>query len=304
MVYKPGEARDFPVLLHGNVATPGEIVPRHFPAVLAKGDGLLKNGSGRLDLAEKIFSDAAPLAARVMVNRVWAWHFGRPLVATPSDYGVQGEKPTHPELLDDLAARFIAHGWSLKWLNREIMLSSAYRQSSRPRADAEKVDQINSLLWRMNPRRLDAESYRDTLLRSAGRLSAKMYGPSEDAESETNVRRTVYARVSRGRLSNLLKVYDFPDPVQTSGGRDLTTTSLQQLFVMNSPFMRAEAEALAGSVKQEPDGKAKVRSLYRQVLSRDPSAKEFDLALGYLAQGTVEQYAQVLLSSNEEIFWQ
>ena len=304
LVYKPGEARDFPVLPHGNVATPGEIVPRHFPTVLAKGDGLLKNGSGRLDLAEKIFTDAAPLAARVMVNRVWGWHFGRPLVATPSDYGVQGEKPTHPELLDDLAARFIAHGWSLKWLNREIMMSAAYRQSSRPRADAEKVDQVNSLLWRMNPRRLDVESYRDTLLHSAGRLSDKMYGPSEDAESETSVRRTVYARVSRGRLSNLLKVYDFPDPVQTSGGRDLTTTSLQQLFIMNSPFMRAEAEALAAAVGNEPDDKAKMRALYRKVLSRDPSAKEMDLALAYLAQGTMEQYAQVLLSSNEEIFWQ
>jgi hypothetical protein len=304
LVYKPGEARDFPVLLHGNVATPGDIVPRHFPAVLAKGDGLLKNGSGRLDLAERIFTDASPLAARVIVNRVWGWHFGKPLVATPSDYGAQGEKPTHPQLLDDLAARFIAHGWSLKWLNREIMLSATYRQSSRPRSEGEKVDQTNTLLWRMNPRRLDVESYRDTLLRSAGRLSDKMFGPSEDAEAEANVRRTVYARVSRGRLSNLLKVYDFPDPVQTSGGRDLTTTSLQQLFVMNSPFMRAESEALASAVAGEPDGKAKVRSLYRKVLARDPNPREMDLAQGYLAQGTIEQYAQVLLSSNEEIFWQ
>jgi hypothetical protein len=105
-------------------------------------------------------------------------------------------------------------------------------------------------------------------------------------------------------LSNLLKVYDFPDPVQTSGGRDLTTTSLQQLFIMNSPFMRAEAEALEAAVQQEPDAKAKVRSLYRKVLSREPSPKELDLAQGYLAQGTISQYAQVLLSSNEEIFWQ
>jgi hypothetical protein len=304
LVYKPGEARDFPVLLHGNVATPGDSVPRHFPAVLAKGDGLLTHGSGRLDLAEKIFTDSAPLAARVIVNRVWGWHFGRPLAATPSDYGAQGEKPTHPELLDDLAARFIAHGWSLKWLNREMMMSAAYRQSSRPRTDAEKIDQTNTLLWRMNPRRLDVESYRDSLLRAAGRLSDRMYGPSEDAESENSVRRTVYSRVSRGRLSNLLKIYDFPDPVQTSGGRDLTTTSLQQLFIMNSPFMKAEADALAAAVKQEPDDKSKMRSLYRKVLSRDPSPKELDLALGYLAQGTVEQYAQVLLSSNEEIFWQ
>ncbi len=243
---------------------PAKLSRAIFQSVLAKGDSLLKNGSGRLELAEKIFTDAAPLAARVIVNRVWGWHFGKPLVATPSDFGVQGEKPTHPELLDDLAARFIAHGWSLKWLNREIMMSAAYRQSSRPRADAEKVDQVNSLLWRMNPRRLDVESYRDTLLRSAGRLSDKMYGPSEDAESETSVRRTVYARVSRGRLSNLLKVYDFPDPVQTSGGRDLTTTSLQQLFIMNSPFMRAEAEALAAAVGSEPDDKAKMRSAVPQ----------------------------------------
>jgi hypothetical protein len=131
-----------------------------------------------------------------------------------------------------------------------------------------------------------------------------MYGPSEDAESETSVRRTVYSRVSRGRLSNLLKVYDFPDPVQTSGSRDLTTTALQQLFVMNSPFLHADAEALATAVSQEPDNPGKVRSLYRKVLSRDPTAKEVDLAVSYLSQGTIEQYAQVLLSSNEEIFWQ
>ncbi len=129
---KPGKARDFPVLLHGNFATPGEVVPRHFLTVLAKGDSTFKNGSGRLELADNIFTDAAPLSARVIVNRVWGWHFGRPLVATPSDFGVQGEKPTNPELLDDLSARFIAHGWSLKWLNREIMLSAAYQQSSQP----------------------------------------------------------------------------------------------------------------------------------------------------------------------------
>ncbi len=157
IIYKPGEARDFPVLPHGNVATPGDLAPRHFLTVLSRGDSTFKNGSGRLEFADRMFSDAAALTARVIVNRVWGWHFGRPLVATASDFGVQGEKPTHPELLDDLAARFIAHGWSLKWLNREIMLSAAYRQSSRSRADGEQVDQVNLLLWRMNPRRLDVE---------------------------------------------------------------------------------------------------------------------------------------------------
>ena len=118
-----------------------------------------------------MFTDSAALAARVIVNRAWAWHFGRPLVGTPSDFGTQGEKPTHPELLEDLSARFIAHGWSIKWLNREIMLSAAYRQSSHSRPESpeyDQVDQTNSLLWRMNPRRLDVESYRDSILARGG----------------------------------------------------------------------------------------------------------------------------------------
>jgi hypothetical protein len=301
--FKPNEARDFPVLLHGNVATPGPIVPRHFLSVLSNGDNTFKQGSGRLELADRIFSDAAPLSARVIVNRVWDWHFGRPIVASPSDFGVQGEKPSDPQLLDDLATRFIAHGWSIKWLNKEIMLSAAYQQSSKPRPDAEKVDQLNTLLWRMNPRRLDVESYRDSLLRSAGRLDTTMYGPSDDVESPTNVRRTVYGRVSRMRLSSFLKIYDFPDPMQTAGGRDLTTNALQQFFVMNSAFMHDEAAALVKLADGEPDAAAKIRLLYRRVLSRDPSPKELDLAASYLANGSIDQYAEVLLSTNEEIFW-
>lgn len=242
---KPNEPRDVPVLLHGNVATPGPVVPRHFLSVLSNGDGNFKQGSGRAELADRMFGDASALTARVVVNRVWDWHFGRPLVATPSDFGVQGEKPTDPKLLDDLAARFIANGWSFKWLHREIMLSTAYRQSSKPRADGEKIDTLNTMVWRMNPRRLDIESYRDTLLRAAGRLDPAMYGPSEDIDAATSVKRTVYGRVSRGRLAGLLKTYDFPDPMQTAGGRDLTTNALQQFFVMNSAFMHEESLALA-----------------------------------------------------------
>ncbi len=301
--YKAGEPRDFPVLLHGNVATPGDMVPRHFPTVLAKSDKDFKNGSGRMELGEKIFTESASLAARVIVNRVWGWHFGRGLVITPSDFGVQGEKPSNAALLDDLSARFIANGWSIKWLNREIMLSAAYKQSSRPRADGETADVLNTMVWRMNPRRVDIETYRDSLLRAAGRLDEKMYGPSEDIENADMTRRTVYGRVSRIRLSNLLKTYDFPDPMQTAGNRDLTTTSLQQFFVMNSLFMHQEAGALVEQVKDESDTASKMRILYRKVLSRDPSPKELDLAISYLVNGTLDQYAQVLLSTNEEIFW-
>jgi hypothetical protein len=301
--YKTGESRDMPVLKAGNLASPGDIVPRHFPTVLAKSDPNFQQGSGRLELAERIFSDAAPLAARVIVNRVWAWHMGKPLVGTPSDFGVQGEKPTHPELLDDLAARFIEHGWSLKWLHREIMTSATYRQSSHPRADGSKLDVANLLLWRMNPRRLDIEAYRDTLLRISGRLNDRMYGPSEDFQSTRNVRRTVYSRVSRGRQNSLLKNYDFPDAMQSSGSRDLTVTPLQQLFVMNSEFMHEAAAELATTASSEAENIAQLRTLFRRALGRDPNSRELKMAVDFLQNGSLEHYAQVLLSTNEEIFW-
>ena len=305
MDYRPGEARDLPVFKSGNVANPGEIVPRHFPAVLSKSEeeSKFRQGSGRLEFTEKVFTDAAPLSARVIVNRVWDWHFGKPLVGTASDFGVQGETPTHPELLDDLAARFIAHGWSLKWLNREIMLSAAYRQSSSPRADAEQADSTNKLLWHMNPRRLDVEAYRDSIMNAAGTLNEKLYGPSIDFDDAANDRRTVYARVSRGKLNPVLRLYDFPDPMQTSPGRDLTTTPLQQLFVMNSAFIQKEAEALANSVANEADNAAKIRILIQKILLREATPKELDLGMTYLSQATLAQYAQALLATNEVIFW-
>jgi hypothetical protein len=303
MDYRPGEARDLPVFLHGNVATPGEIAPRRFLAVLSKDDNKFKQGSGRLELAEKIFSDAAPLSARVIVNRVWRWHFGQPLVRTPSDFGTQGEKPTHPELLDDLAARFIAHGWSLKWLHKEIMLSEVYRQSSNPRAEGLQADQTNRLLWRMNPRRMDIEAYRDSMLRAAGTLSEKMYGPSVDLDEDGNTRRTVYAKVSRQSVNTILGLYNFPDAMMTSPGRDETTTSLQQLFVMNSSFIQDQAAALVKAVEKEPDDISKVRTLYRKVLARDPSPKELDIAITHVARANLTRFAQILLATNEEIFW-
>jgi hypothetical protein len=148
----------------------------------------------------------------VIVNRVWGWHFGKGLVATPSDFGTQGDKPTHPELLDDLAARFIQNGWSLKWLNKEIMLSAVYQQESKPRADALQADEANALLWRQNPRRLDIEAYRDTLVRSAGVLDEKMGGVSGDLDSDTYLRRSVYGKISRARMPQLMQCTIFPKP--------------------------------------------------------------------------------------------
>jgi hypothetical protein len=256
---RPGEPRDLNILPGGNVSKPGPLAPRGFLAVLAKGDPKFKEGSGRRELADRIFDDAGPLAARVIVNRVWAWHFGQPLVGTPSDFGAQGDKPTHPELLDDLAARFIQNGYSLKWLHREIMLSATYRQASRPRADAVRVDPANHFLWRMNPRRLDIEAYRDCLLQASGSLDERLGGPSQDLDQSGNNRRTVYGRVSRDRVSTVLQLYDFPPPTMHSPQRETTTSPLQQLFVMNSSFMQERAAALARSVEREADPIAKVR---------------------------------------------
>jgi hypothetical protein len=300
---RPGVARDMNILPHANVATPGAIAPRQFLTVLSKGDTTFRQGSGRLEFANDIFTQSGPLAARVIVNRVWGWHFGKPLVATESDFGVQGDKPTHPELLDDLAARFVANGMSLKWLHREIMRSATYRQSSHPRKEALAADASNNLLWRMNPRRLDVEAYRDNLLEVSGDLENKMPALSYDLDGADNHLRTVYGRVSRGRLNTVLALYDFPDPMMTAPQRELTTSPLQQLFVMNSPFMQERAADLVKRVSSQTDVKSKIRDMYRTAVDRDPTPKELDSALTYLDKGTLAQFAQALLASNEVIFW-
>jgi hypothetical protein len=271
--------------------------------VFAKGDATFKQGSGRLQLADRIFTDAQGLTARVIVNRVWGWHFGRGLVNTPSDFGTQGEKPSHPELLDDLAARFIAHGWSLKWLNREIMMSATYQQSSRPRADALAADEANALLWRQNPQRLDSEAFRDTLVRAAGVLDTRMGGVPGDLDDATYYRRAIYGRVSRARSSQMQALFDFPSPVQTAPERDVTTSTLQQIYLMNSAFLQnlstAAAKKASAKAAAQP---AQVAALYRQVLARNPTPAETAAAVAYLQKGTLTRYAQVLLSTNEEIF--
>jgi hypothetical protein len=303
ILYKPGEVRNMPVLRAGNVAAPGEIVPRGFPAVLAKGaETTFKQGSGRLELAERMFTDARSLAARVMVNRVWGWHFGKGLVATASDFGTQGDTPTHPELLDDLAARFIEHGWSLKWLNKEIMMSAAYRQSSQPRADGLQADEANLLLWRQNPRRLDAEAYRDTLTRAAGLLDVQIGGLPGDIDEDDYYRRAIYGRVSRARRAQMLGLFDFPEATQTAPGRDITTSTLQQIYLMNGAFIQNLAEAAAKTAAAATGEAEQIGVLYRRILARDPSAAELKSALDYLQKGTLPRYAQILLSTNEEIF--
>ncbi len=310
--YRVGAAQDVPIHVRGNAGSPGRVVPRRFLPVLA-GDAPtpFRQGSGRGELAGAIFREGGPLAARVIVNRVWTNHFGAGLVGTPSDFGAQGDRPTHPELLDDLAARFVERGWSLKWLHREIVLSAAYRQSSAP--GNRSLGEDNRWLGRMNRRRLEIEAWRDAALAVAGTLRLEQGGPPGDLGGAGNLRRTLYGTVKRRELHDLLRLHDFPDPTTHSPRRTPTITPLQQLFVLNSAFVKQQSAALARRVKREaPAGtEARVRRAYQLLFQRHPTAGQMRLAVAFLTEGAPgrepseslwEQYAQVLLASNEFLF--
>ncbi|MCE9534742.1 MAG: DUF1553 domain-containing protein [Planctomycetes bacterium] len=312
-----GTAGDMKVYLRGNYKNLGDVAPRRFLRVLS-GDNPtpFSKGSGRLELAESIASKANPLTARVIVNRVWAWHFGTGIVGTPSNFGSLGERPTHPELLDYLTTRFIESGWSIKTLHRDIMLSATYQLSSADDPQNLTVDADNRLHWRMSRQRLDIESWRDSLLFVSGKLDPTMGGQTTDLASASNKRRTVYGKVSRHELNGLLRLFDFPDANITSEKRTETTVPQQQLFVLNSPFVIEQAKALAARLQTESmDNSARVRRAYSLVFARPASDAELQLALQYLSTNDVdiddkgkatltrlERFAQALLGSNELMY--
>jgi len=319
--YRPGKPRNVPIFIRGNVTNPGKIVPRRFIEVLSRGTPRpFRQGSGRLELANAILDDARGLTARVIVNRVWGWHFGQPLVRTPSNFGKLGDRPSHPQLLDDLAGRFIRHGWSLKWLHREIVLSATYRQTSKTTASGrsepaddsqnqsiDSVDPDNRLLSRMNRRRLEPEIWRDSVLFVVGQLEYKMGGPSESLDNLKNQRRSVYGRVSRQKPAEILRLWDFPDAKRHTDRRILTTTPLQQLYLLNSRFVREQSAVLAVRVNSQArdDAAGTVRDLFRRVLLRDPTNSELRLAVKLIKNNTVESrrlLAHSLLASNEFLF--
>ena len=298
------------VFLRGNTQTKGDIVPRRFLRVLSEGEPKpFTQGTGRLELAESIVSPDNPLTARVVVNRVWSMFFGRGLVTTPSNFGLLGTKPSHPALLDDLAVRFMENGWSMKRLIREMVLSSTYRQCSDESEANRAIDPGNTHLWRMNRRRLSIEQWRDSIL-AAGDNLERTGGKSLELTDKKNVRRTVYARVSRKKLNDMLMQFDYPDPNVHAAKRSATTTAMQKLFVMNNRFMVEQAKRLAKRVTGDsPDASAEqVQSIYDILYNRKPSAAELDLALGFLqlpAESRLtrwEQYSHALLAANEMSF--
>jgi hypothetical protein len=304
-----GEPRDLNIFIRGNPNRLGEVVPRRFLQVLSPAEPpLYTNGSGRLELAESIIGPAAALTARVIVNRIWAAHFGRGLVATPSNFGQQGERPTHPKLLDDLAARFISNSWSLKSLHREIVMSAAYRQSN---TDQSSADPENRFIARMVPRRLDVESWRDAMLQASGQLDLTVGGPSVALDDPQNVRRTIYTTIHRREMSTMLLTHDFPDPTSHSPLRVSTTTSLQGLYALNGPLLENQASALATRLADQfpEDDSSRIAQAYSLLYCRQPTPTELELGLQYLGAceedgraAVWQQYAHVLLVANEFLF--
>jgi hypothetical protein len=241
-------------------------------------------------------------------------HFGQGLVATPSDFGLRSDPPTHPELLDYLADQFVGDGWSIKKLHKLILLSHTYCQTSNDRSECASVDPENRLLWRFNRQRLDLEGLRDSMLAVAGRLDKTVGGPAVDILKEPFVpRRTVYGFIDRQNLPGMFRTFDFASPDTHAPQRYVTTVPQQALFLMNSPFVVQQVQALAArpEVASESSPERRVEVLYRLLYGRRPRAEEIDLGVRFVGEAPSspetklspwEQYAQVLLLANEFAF--
>ena len=272
------------IFRRGDPVNQGENVPRQFLSLLS-GDSAqpFQHGSGRLELAQAIIDPENPLTARVIVNRVWAHHFGQGLVTTPSDFGTRADPPSHPELLDWLALEFVASGWSLKYLHRLILLSSTYQQSGSGPIDpgirqrAMQADPNNRWLWKSNARRLSFEELRDSLLAATNDLDRSVGGkPRKLFASPFPNRRTLYGFVDRQYLPGTLRMFDFANPDLHTPQRIETTVPQQALFLMNHPLVLERAQKLAELTESDQDPNDRIASMFRQTLQRDPTSSELE----------------------------
>ncbi len=332
-VMEAKKIQDATLLERGEIAHPGQAVPRAFPRVieLAVATPPPKEQSGRLEFARWLTCPEQPLTARVMANRVWRHLFGAGLVRTVDNFGSTGERPSHPELLDHLALKFVDGGWSVKSLVREIALSRAYRQASTYRANCFQKDPENRLLWRANKRRLDAEVIRDSMLavsglldtsRRQGSLVAELGGQAVSligfnknvpADLDGSRHRSVYLPVIRDHLPDALELFDFAEPSLVTGDREITNVPVQALYLMNGPFVQEQAAALAQRVIHCAGSPAEqIRSAFALCFNRPPDTAEIKLAEEYFqaactsGQGTpaaegkiLAGYCQALLASAE-----
>ena len=298
-----GTSEDEHVLIRGSSRTPGEVVPRRFLEAIAGAEQPAPaSGSGRLDLARRMLDPSCPLPARVMANRIWKGHFGVGLVRTPDDFGVMGEAPSHPELLDWLAFEFRANGWSVKAMHRLILLSRAYRMASVPAdSSAEEADPTNRLLHRSNVRRLEAEAVRDAMLAISGRLDPRLGGPSvpphltafmqgrgrpgASGPLDGDGRRSLYLNVRRNFLNPMLLAFDFPAPASTMGRRNVSNVPAQALTLLDDPFVLEQSRLWAARLLADPGRSQaeRVDAAYEAAFARLPTASERAEALAFLA---------------------
>ncbi len=281
--------RDSRILIRGEKQRPGEVVSRSIFALCTPGAAPrpIKEGSGRLELARAIASPANPLTARTLVNRVWMHHFGAGFVRTPDDLGNMSEKPSHPELLDWLASHFMETGWSLKKLNKWVLMSSTYQQSTETNPAYEKKDPANRLLWRANLRRLDFESIRDTMVALTGKLDPTLGGKPVNITDEPYIyRRSVYGYIDRLFLSDLLTQFDVSDPTMVNTGRISTIVPQQALFFMNSAMAVDVARQVVArdEVEKAQTDEERVRSIYLILYQRSPRPEEIQAGLGFVSK--------------------
>ena len=301
---------DVKVHVRGSYARLGDLVPRHFPAILdGEQQPPITTGSGRLDLARWMTSPQHPLTARVMVNRIWQNHFGSGIVRTPGNFGKLGERPTHPELLDHLARRFVELGWSLKKMHREMLLSSTYRQSSEGDPATLAADPENRLFGRMNRRRLDAESIRDSLLAASGKIDLTAGGPAERDPSSR--RRSVYLMTIRSDRTGFGPLFDAADSTSMIDVRTVSTVAPQALYLLNNRFVLDVADSLARRLDtlRPGDDDAKIDRAYALLFGRPPTAEERRIGREVVADlarvggdNSWASYCHVLLCSNEWIY--
>ena len=280
---RPTDSR---VFIRGEAENKGEVAPRRFLEVLSGPKRQpFRNGSGRLELAQAIASTNNPLTARVMVNRIWLHHFGEGIVTTPDDFGSQSAPPSHPELLDYLASRFMEEGWSIKAIHRLMMLSSTWQQSSENNSRYAQLDPANRLLWRAHIRRLEFEALRDSLLAIGGKLDLTLGGRPVDLSTEPySTRRTIYGYIDRSNLPELFNHFDFANPDLTTGKRYQTTVPQQTLFLMNSPLVVEQAKNLVArsDFAGMSDYEVRISLLYELVYQRLAKPEEIELGLEFL----------------------
>jgi len=302
------EAVDRPLFVRGNHKQPAQAVPRRFLEAIDPTPFVADN-SGRLELAKAMLHPDNPLTARVIVNRVWHHLLGRGLVATPDNFGKLGEPPTHPDLLDHLAKRFVVGGWSIKKLIREIVLTRTFQLAATPTVRAREIDPDNRLLTRARVRRLEAEAIRDAMLQASGSLDRTPLGGSDNFDTR---RRGVYVRLIRNRLDPFLTVFDAPVPASTKGRRDETNVPAQSLTMMNDPFVLSLAERLAKRVRDDKNletAEAQISKMFRLTLNREAAPVELAKAKAYLEDSTapensLRELAQAMFSLKEFIYLQ